>query len=305
MLSKGKLLIVGCGFIGSHVAKEAVERNFEVTVISLKEKSADQKINNVEYIVTDICNIKELSAVLEDKLFDYVVNLSGYISHVNFNQGGNKVFNVHFEAAKNIVASINHNNLKTFIQIGSSDEYGDNAAPQNEYQREQPISPYSLAKVCATHFFQVLNRTENFPVVILRPFLVYGEGQDEKRFIPQIIQGCLENKTFPVSEGSQLRDFCYISDIVDAIFISLNCKKAFGEVINVASGMPVNISYVVKKIRKIIGLGYPKFGEVPYRDGENMALYADISKANNILNWEPKISLNEGLRITIESFKEA
>lgn len=305
MLSKGKLLIIGCGFIGSHVAKEAVKRNFEVTVISLKEKSADQKINNVEYIVTDICNIKELSAVLEDKLFDYVVNLSGYISHVNFNQGGNKVFNVHFEAAKNIVASINHNNLKTFIQIGSSDEYGDNAAPQNEYQREQPISPYSLAKVCATHFFQVLNRTENFPVVILRPFLVYGEGQDEKRFIPQIIQGCLENKTFPVSEGSQLRDFCYISDIVDAIFISLNCKKAFGEVINVASGMPVNISYVVKKIRKIIGLGYPKFGEVPYRDGENMALYADISKANNILNWEPKISLNEGLRITIESFKEA
>jgi len=305
MLSKGKLLIIGCGFIGSHVAKEAVKRNFEVTVISLKEKSADQKINNVEYIVTDICNIKELSAVLEDKLFDYVVNLSGYISHVNFNQGGNKVFNVHFEATKNIVASINHNNLKTFIQIGSSDEYGDNAAPQNEYQREQPISPYSLAKVCATHFFQVLNRTENFPVVILRPFLVYGEGQDEKRFIPQIIQGCLENKTFPVSEGSQLRDFCYISDIVDAIFISLNCKKAFGEVINVASGMPVNISYVVKKIRKIIGLGYPKFGEVPYRDGENMALYADISKANNILNWEPKISLNEGLRITIESFKEA
>lgn len=305
MLSKGKLLIVGCGFIGSHVAKEAVERNFEVTVISLKEKSADQKINNVEYLVTDICNIKELSAVLEDKLFDYVVNLSGYISHVNFIQGGNKVFNVHFEATKNIVASINHNNLKTFIQIGSSDEYGDNAAPQNEYQREQPISPYSLAKVCATHFFQVLNRTENFPVVILRPFLVYGEGQDEKRFIPQVIQGCLENKTFPVSEGSQLRDFCYISDIVDSIFISFNCKKAFGEVINVASGMPVHISYVVKKIRKMTGLGDPKFGKIPYREGENMALYADISKANSILNWQPKISLNEGLRKTIESFKEA
>jgi nucleoside-diphosphate-sugar epimerase len=305
MVTREKLLIVGCGFIGSHIAKEAIARNFEVSVISLNEKSTNEKINNVEYLVVNILDLKKLSTVISDILFDYVINLGGYINHSNYYQDGNKVFDVHFEGAKNIVNCINLTNLNSFIQIGSSDEYGGNAAPQNEFQRESPISPYSSAKVSATHFFQMMYRTEKFPVVILRPFLVYGEGQDESRFIPQIIKGCLDNKVFPVSSGIQLRDFCFIDDIVESIFISLRCKKAFGEVINVASGIPVDIKSVVEEIKKIIGLGKPQFGSIPYREGENMELYADISKANTILNWQPKISLNEGLRKTIESFKEA
>lgn len=305
MAIKEKLLIVGCGFIGTHVAKKAIAENFEVSVISLNKKSPNQQIKNVEYLVVDVCNLNDLSTVIKDKLFDYVINLSGYISHVNFNQGGNKVFDVHFKASINLVECINHDNLKSFIQIGSSDEYGNNTAPQNEYQRERPISPYSLAKVSATHFFQMLHRTENFPVVILRPFLVYGENQGESRFIPQVIQSCLKNKVFPVSKGNQLRDFCFISDIVDAIFISLNCKKACGEVINVASGIPIDIRSVVENIQELTGFGKPEFGLVPFREGENMELYADISKAKKILNWSPKVELTKGLKRTIKSFQEA
>ena len=305
MSTREKLLIIGGGFIGSHVAKEAVVRNFEVSVVSLNEKSLNQKINDVKYLVANITELSELSTAIKGKLFDHVINLGGYIDHLNYSQGGDKVFDVHFEGAKNIVKCVNHRNLKSFIQIGSSDEYGNNTAPQNERQRELPISPYSLAKVSATHFFQMLYRTEKFPVIILRPFLVYGAYQDGSRFIPQIIQGCLDNKVFSVSEGKQLRDFCFINDVVEAIFISLNCRKAFGEIINIASGIPVDIRSVVEEVQGIVGLGKPKFGSIPYRDGENMELYADISKAKNILNWAPKIGLNEGLRRTIESFQEA
>ena len=70
-----------------------------------------------------------------------------------------------------------------FVQIGSSDEYGNIKAPQHEESREHPISPYSIGKLASTQFLQMLHRTEGFPAVILRPFLIYGPGQDNKRFI--------------------------------------------------------------------------------------------------------------------------
>jgi nucleoside-diphosphate-sugar epimerase len=150
----------------------------------------------------------------------------------------------------------------------------------------------------------MLNRTENFPAVILRPFLVYGSGQDKSRLIPQIIYGCLDNNKFPVSQGEQLRDFCHVSDFINAIFSSFSNNNAFGEVINVASGSPISIKEVVIMIQKIVGTGNPKFGEIPYRVGENMTLYADISKANKLLKWQPKIDLDVGLRKIIDSIKE-
>ena len=79
--------------------------------------------------------------------------------------------------------------------------------PQCEELREQPISPYSLAKVASTHFLQMLQRTEGFPAVVLRLFLTYGPHQDNRRFLPQIIQACLRDDEFAVSDGHQLRDF--------------------------------------------------------------------------------------------------
>ena len=122
--------------------------------------------------------------------------------------------------------------------------------------------------------------------------------------IPQIIYGCLENNEFPVSQGEQLRDFCHVSDFINAIFSSFSNNNAFGEVINVASGTPVSIKEIVIIIQKIIGTGSPNFGEIPYRTGENMALYADISKANKLLNWSPKITLQDGLEKTVKFQKD-
>ncbi len=301
---KENLLIVGGGFIGSYMAKEAVSRDFRVSVISLNEKISNQKIKGVEYLVVNIILFDELTDILKGRSFHHVVNLAGYINHSNFSEGGDKVLDVHFEGTKNLARCLKHSNLKSFIQIGSSDEYGNNLAPQTETQRELPISPYSFAKVAATHFLQMLHRTENFPVVILRPFLTYGPGQDKNRFLPQVIQGCLINQEFPVSQGGQLRDFCYISDIIEAIFSSINNKEALGEIINIASGNPISIKRVVTLVQNIIGSGVPQFGLNPYRVDENMELYANTMKAKRILNWQSKVGLEEGLKNTINWYIE-
>jgi nucleoside-diphosphate-sugar epimerase len=148
----------------------------------------------------------------------------------------------------------------------------------------------------------MLHRTQGFPAVILRLFLTYGPGQDNRRFFPQIIQGCLLDDPFPTSAGDQLRDFCYVDDIAQGILAALTNDQVDGEIINLASGSPVAIRDAIELIQKTLGRGVPEFGKVPYRVGENMALYADISKANRILDWKPLVTLEEGIERTIDEY---
>lgn len=297
-----RLLVVGgSGFIGRSVVDHAIGLGWDVTNLSLEQPPAGRvKVQRVRNVVADIVDGGSLRAALDGGSFEYVVNCSGFIDHSLFFCGGRKTLNTHFCGLLNLVDALNRDVLKTFVNIGSSDEYGAAPAPQMETQREAPISPYSLGKVASTHFLQMLHRTENFPSVTLRLFLTYGPGQDSRRFLPQIIKGCLEGRPFPTSAGQQLRDFCFIQDTVYAIFAALTSAAARGEVLNVGSGNPVSIRQMIETVRRLIGGGAPQFGEIAYRSGENMELYADISKAMLLLGWKPRVSLEDGLRETIQ-----
>lgn len=300
-----KLLVVGSsGFIGAHVAAAGLAKGWDVTGLSLhpSDAKAPSKLNR---ITADIADRAAVKAALGDGKVDYVVNCGGYIDHTLFVAGGRKVLDAHLGGVMNLVEALDRKALQAFVNIGSSDEYGGAPAPQAEAQREAPISPYSMGKAAATHFLQMLHRSEGFPSVTLRLFLTYGPGQGRSRFLPQIIAGCLENKSFPVSAGEQLRDFCYVDDTVSAIFAAMERKEARGEVVNIGSGQPVSIRKVVETVRDIIGAGDPRFGQVAYRPGENMALYADISRAQSLLGWKPRTGLEEGIRKTIAWIKSS
>jgi len=299
---KGNLLIVGgSGFIGRNLSIKSLSQDFNTTVISLTKIDFDNEIPRVNYIQVDITNANQLRAQLSKKNFHYVINLSGYIDHSTFLNGGVKVMSTHFGGVQNLLEVLDWSQLRRFVQIGSSDEYGSVPAPQNENIRESPISPYSLAKVSSTNLLQMLYRTEKLPIVVLRLFLVYGEGQKNNRFVPQIIKGCLLDEFFPTSKGEQLRDLCHVDDITDGILSVLENDKVNGEIINLASGIPVSIREVIETIQQYVGSGRPGYGKVAYRNGENMQLFADISKAKRILNWSPKIPLLEGIKKTIIS----
>lgn len=300
---KELLVIGGTGFIGRHLVDQAASHGYQPTILSLHKVQKREKISGVEYIVGDLCSQKELKNNLIGRDIEYLVNLGGYIDHSKYDKGGRETMMTHFLGVQNLIQYLDWNNLKRFIQIGSSDEYGGQSAPQDESMREEPISFYSMGKVAAGQMLQMLYKTEGFPCVILRPFLVYGPGQDEQRFLPQIISGCLREESFPASYGEQLRDFCYIDDIINGIFRALESSDAVGQIINLASGQPVTIKNMIKRVQKMAGSGDPQFGKVPYRPGENMALYADITKAKKLLEWEAKVDLDEGIRRTIEYYK--
>jgi UDP-glucose 4-epimerase len=298
MNSPHLLVIGGTGFIGHHLLRASHQKDWKMTSVSLNPPPKERFVDDVCYLNFDMTDRSLVKKHL-DKDYDYVVNLGGYINHELFKDGGRNLIDTHFITIQNLVEVLPRNKLKRFVQIGSSDEYGNAAAPQNEKMREQPISPYSLAKVASTHFLQMLYRTEKFPAVTLRLFLTYGPEQDLGRFIPQVIRGCLDDAVFPASAGEQLRDFCYVEDTVRAILQALVVKDVSGEIFNIGSGVPVSIHEVIKNICILIGSGNPQHGKLAYRPDENMALYANISKAKMILQWKPTTNIDLGLQKTI------
>ena len=301
-----KVLVVGgSGFIGRALVQRLVSLGSRVVSLGMHRSSIRfGEIKTTEHILADVRDSVSLTSALKGDRFDYVFNLGGYIDHRPFLKGGKTLIDVHYTGMMNLLEVTIHDQLKCFVQVGSSDEYGKGPSPQVETTREEPISPYSAAKTAATHLMQAMAKTENFPGVVVRLFLVYGPGQDDKRFLPQIIKGCLQGTTFPVSEGKQLRDFCYIEDIVDGLLLSAVQNEAKGEVINLASGQPVSIKSVIETVVKLIGSGNPEFGAHPYRSGESMELYADVKKAAKMIGWRPFRTLEEGLEETISWYKK-
>ena len=293
------LVVGGEGFIGKHLVSKLLKLNAYVVSLGTKTRE-DTKAH--KYFAVDVRDKDKLGILLRDFDFEYIFNLCGYIDHSSYYKNGRNVIDVHFIGLLNLLEQACGSKLKCFINVGSSDEYGSNVSPQSEDIREEAISPYSAAKIAGTQLIQTLAKTESFPGVVVRPFLVYGPGQSTSRFIPQVINGCLKNLDFPVSQGDQLRDFCFIDDFINGLLLCASKKGALGEVINLASGQPTSIRQIIEEIVNHIGGGRPLWGELDYRIGENMELYADITKAKEILNWEPKIKIMEGLKETINFY---
>ena len=300
---KNLLVVGGTGFIGRWVVCGGIKRGYQVSVLSRSLPDSKRIISGVEYLQADISNHVDVLKAVGSKHISHVVNLSGDISHVQYRNGGIDVVDAHLTGVLNLAHSLDWDFLECFVQIGSSDEYGSASAPQYEDLPCSSISSYSFSKIAATEFLKMLHRTEGFPAIIARPFLVYGPGQDKQRFLPQIISACLNDASFATSNGEQLRDFCYIDDIVNGVFSALESKDCYGEVFNLASGRPISIRSMIERVVGLVGGGKPQFGTIQFRVGESMELYANIEKAENRLNWSPRINLSEGLKKTIEFYR--
>lgn len=300
-MKRKKILIAGgSGFIGYHLVSACLKKNFIVKSISSKKPSKQRKLKNVEYLICDVSNKKKLNKIL-DHNYDYVVNLAGYVDHSN----KKKTRLSHYDGCKNLALFFLNSKIKKFVQIGSSIEYGKTQSPQieNNLNEQKTYSVYGTSKLLCTKFLLNLNDKFNFPVSILRLYLVYGPNQDNNRVIPITIMNAINNNKFDCSSGSQLRDFIYIEDLVNAILKVLSNKKSNGEIINIASGKPIQIKNVILRICKLVGSGRPMFGKIKFRKDEIVNLFPSIAKAKRLLNWKPLIGINSGLKRSIKYYK--
>tara|TARA_Y100000389_G_scaffold3285_1_gene3215 strand:- start:1109 stop:2017 length:909 start_codon:yes stop_codon:yes gene_type:complete len=293
-----KILIAGgTGFIGYHLAKYCLNKNWIVVSFSKNLPKKIRKIKKVKYIKGDLYKKNDLKKIKGK--FDYVVNLGGYVDHVN----KVKTYNSHYLGCKNLSNYFLNKDIKSFIQMGSSGEYGKIKAPHKEFQVCKPKSVYSNAKFLSSLFLLNLFKKYNFPFTVLRLYQAYGEKQDINRLIPIVITSCINDYSFPCSDGKQYRDFVHVNDVILAIIKSILNKNSRGQIFNLGSGRPIKIKKLILLIRKKIGKGKPLFGKIKLRNEEAIKVYPEIKKIKKMINWSPKIKFELGLNKTIKYYK--
>jgi len=262
----GKILVTGSnGFLGKKLV-EKLKENYEI-------------IDFDRHHGKDVKNSEDFEGLFVDK----VIHLAALTKHDNELE----MFNVNINGTLNVLEYCRKNG-KGLIFASSAAVYGDSSLPSKEGHQVNPKSFYGYTKATAEKLCEFYHQKYNIPIIILRIFNLYGPGQQRGFIIPDIIHQ-LENENISLENPHPKRDLIFSEDAAEAFEKSLDVKGF--EIINIGSGKSYSVGELANKI--VDGKK-----EIIFRDSMliNNESYADINKAKEILGWEPKISLDEGLK---------
>ena len=302
------LLTGGAGFIGTNLVNKLLDLNYKVNLI-LRESSELWRLKNIlpkiNICKADLLDQEELKKLAHKINPSIIIHLATYSRYKDQN-ASHEMIEANIKGTMNLLAATKDINYNIFINTGSSSEYGIKEKPMRENDLLEPVSFYAATKASATLLCQVMAREYQKPIVTLRPFSVYGPMEEEKRFIPTIIKAVIENKPIKLTGGSQRRDFIYVQDVVDIYIRAISKGKALsGEILNTGTGIEYTNDEVVEALFKVTGKKVQiEKGAFPKRLWDTPHWVADASKAKELLDWEPKYSLEEGLKETYQWFKK-
>jgi UDP-glucose 4-epimerase len=312
MLENCKVLVTGgAGFIGSHIATRLANNN-EVRIFDNFSTGRPENIDhlndnpNVKIIREDIRNKTALENHMID--VDYVFHLAAVASVPESIAEPIKTNEINITGTLNILKTAHDLGIKKVVFSSSAAVYGDEPTlPKVETMPTLPMSPYAVTKIAGEDYLRVFYDNFELPTVSLRYFNVFGPRQDPRSnyatVVPKFIESVLSNKS-PVifGDGEQTRDFIFVEDIVEANIQAALNENANGKIFNIAGGSGITVNKLAEMIIALSGNELTPHHE-PERLGDIKYSYADIKKARNELNWEPKIEISEGLKTTFEFFQ--
>jgi len=299
------LLTGGAGFIGQHVLRALNAADIRPVASHLSGETLPHDID-ADWIELDVRDREGIHATLRDARPDILIHLAATMNSERSYSFAEHAMEVNFIGTHNLMIAAGSTlpDLKRMVLLGSAEEYGNSSElPIVEHAAPRPVSPYSASKAAVTQYALLYNTLFRLPVVILRPFIVYGPGQTPSMMLPQLIRHALLGEDFPMTPGGQTRDFVYVDDVVECILLAATTPGAEGEVFNVCTGVETTIRTVAEHIVRIMRSDIRLLvGALPYRQNEAMRLFGSFDKARALLGWSPRTELLRGLQHTIDWF---
>ena len=311
-----KVCVTGAaGFIGGHLAEALLAQGHEVVGLddfsSGKRENAALLARHPEFSLIEgsIADPGDVERAVSGAM--WVFHLAAIPSVPVSMAEPVRTNAVNVGGTVNVLETARRHGVKRVVLACSCAAYGDGPEqPKHELLQPRPMSPYAAQKVACELYAQTYTRAYGLPCVALRFFNVYGPRQDPKseyaaaipRFTTRLLAGELP---IVFGDGEQTRDFVHVSDVVRANLLAAQSERAPGEVINVASGKSTSLLELIALVHRAIGPGAGKLAiehQEP-RPGDLRASSADISKARDLLGYEPQVKLSDGLAGVVESFR--
>ncbi len=297
-----KVLITGgAGFIGSHLVERLIRNKNKIIVLDNLSTGRLDNIKNfrrsIEFIKADISKSLKLEKYFRkvDVVY-HLAALADIVPSINFPL---KYFLSNVQGTINVLQASYKNNVKKFVYTASSSCYGiPKSFPTSEKDEIDPKYPYALTKKTAEDFVLHWGKVYKLNVSSLRLFNVYGTRSRTSgtygAMFGTFLRQKLSNEPFTVvGNGTQKRDFIYVSDVIDALIKTANYKKNCS-IFNLGSGKPVSINEICHFLK-----GKKKY--IPKRPGEPDQTFANINKIKKELNWRPKVKIEKGIEIMLKN----
>jgi len=297
------LVTGGAGFIGSHIVDKYINLGHEVAIIDNLSTGFEVNLNpKAKFYKEDIANLKKIEEIFK-KFNPEVVNHHAALAEVVKSlRDPTKTLGVNVLGTANLLLSGGKSGIKKFIFSSTGGAiYGDpKNPPVDEDCKAEPLSPYGLSKLLGEKTIEFYANTYGFGYVIFRYSNVYGPRQNPKgeagvvAIFSDLIKSGEKPKIF--GDGSKTRDYVYVSDIVNANEIALGVES--NQIFNLGWGVEVSDKQIFDEIASTLN-----FKEDPiyadFRKGEVNRISLDASKAKNLIGWEPKIKLSQGVEATV------
>lgn len=307
------LITGGAGFIGSSLTERLLDNNNKIFVIdnfndyydvNLKEKNIQPFLANKNYKLYrgDICDRNLVKEIFRQNHIDVVVHIAARAGVRPSLEDPLEYVRSNIEGTINILENMKEFSCKKIVFASSSSVYGNCTAEKfsEDLKVTEPISPYAATKSACEQFLYTYSKLYGINAVCLRFFTVYGPKQRPDLAIRKFIELIEQDKSIPVyGDGSTMRDYTYIEDILNGIFAAIEYDKTPYEIINLGGGSPVTLSQMIRTIEKVLNK-QAKIERLPMQPGDVNKTVSDISKAQKLLNYKPKTTFEEGIKKFVE-----
>ncbi|MAE69288.1 MAG: hypothetical protein CME06_02340 [Gemmatimonadetes bacterium] len=303
------LITGGAGFIGSNIARRLLADQQEVRVFDNlstgRLSNLDDIRNDLDFAQGDLRDSDALRRAVEG--IDYVFHQAAVPSVQRSVENPMGSHLVNSTGTLDLLIAARDAGVRRVVYAGSSSVYGDSETlPKVETMVPNPISGYAINKISSEYYCRIFPALYGLEAVTLRYFNVFGPYQDPtseySAVIPLFVTAYLQGRVPTIyGDGLQARDFTYIDNVVDANLLASTAEDASGHAFNIACGEMISLVDLARTIKEIIGAKGEPVHSAP-RKGDVRFSLADITRAREVLGYEPKVSLREGLELTAEFF---